>query len=108
MSNWEIDDLVGVLKRKWVHASKVRIGDIISTDHGPVQIARIEKLDEFNTFLTGPGYHFFDAYEGGAGGALSEGKQYETHVRIIDRRALDPDALQAQLDSDRAWMKQNS
>lgn len=117
--NWDNDVLLGMLKHKLVHVSKVRVGDILSTDHGPVQVARIERVAKLyadsptieydRAIKNKPGVRFSDAYDNDEGGGLLDDTlpQLHTHVWIIDRRALDQKACQAQLKMDRACMKQD-
>ncbi len=85
--NWSLRDFQAVLKKQDIHCSKVRVGDVLSTDWGVAQVARIEKVEEY-TYRKVPGLAFYDEDDNSIGGACLEGKQYETHVRIIDRRAI--------------------
>ena len=99
--NWGIDDLMGVLRQRLIPYADVRVGDVLVTDHGPQHVARIEKVENFNEHLPGPGFHFFDSWDNSAGGGHLEGKEYATHCHIIDRRALDPERVKDTLQADR-------
>ena len=95
--NWSGgDDLLGCLKTQLIPYSKLRVGDILSSEHA-VQVARIEKVERVSDYFPRPGYDLYDACDNHIGIGFVEGKQFETHCWIVDRRALDSTGVQAAL-----------
>ena len=89
--NWNTKELLRVLKKRFIKNRNVRVGDIlISGNDTPNSIASVQ-VDDTDGTLT-----FSDAWGNGVSGIDPNGR----HL-MVDRRAVDGDAMAELLESER-------